>query len=299
MATSTSTSTRPRSVDTDVFDYDGATFRHVKDTAFSGPYDVLPHHRGLGPTTFLRFFNDSSRNLFDKRDIRPYFDKLIHSNGICYAGTWRITRPTPYTGYFAEGAEGLLLARLSVAGPATTRGNRRAFGIAGKIFPTLDPDAKVMPGNFVTVSGLSGSRAKHVLDIDATNRPVVGLDPAANLINRVIFRMVDTRPGYRQLFPVAALGLKPGDPVATPSLILFRPAEGTPRVDADDFRDELRLSNYPAHTLTYTINVRNFDEPNWSRIGEMVFTEDAVSEGGDKRLHFWIPRDIPSPGFAP
>ena len=36
-----------------------------------------------------------------------------------------------------------------------------------------------------------------------------------------------------------------------------------------------------------------FDDPNWSRIGRIEFTEDAICEGCDKRIHFWIPRDIP------
>lgn len=280
--------------DHDLFEYDGSTFDEVKSVTFSGPYNQLPEHRGLGVGSFLQFLNDSSRNLFDRRDIRPYFDKLIHANGICYTGEWRIDTPSPYTGYFAEGSRGLLIARLSVAGPNTTRGSRRAFGIAGKVFPTLDPHEKCKPGNFVTVSGLSGTKAKHVTTIEPTNMPPVGPDPAANLINRVIFRFMDTRPGYRQLFPISTLGMPRDARIVTPDLILFRVAEGTPRIDAADFRDELRLHNYPDHKLTYQILVRNFDDKDWMRLGVMEFTEDAISEGGDKRIHFWIPRDIPS-----
>src|SRR5262249_44600771 len=60
------------------FEYDGSTFTEVKVIAFSGPYDELPFNRGLSPTTFLQFFNASARNLSDRRDIRPRFDKLIH-----------------------------------------------------------------------------------------------------------------------------------------------------------------------------------------------------------------------------
>jgi hypothetical protein len=278
------------------FEYDGSTFAEVKAITFSGPYNNLPNHQGLGPKTLVQFFNDSARNMHDKRDIRPYFDKLIHANGICYTGVWRITEPSRYTGYFAEGSEGLLIARVSVAGPDTTRGNLRALGLAGKVYPTMDPDRKVLPGNFVTVSGLSGTRAKHVLDIDMTNMPTVGPAPAANLINRVIFRMMDSRPGWRQLYPISSLGLETGDRVATPDLMLLRVVENTPRIDADDFRDELKLSNYPGHRLVFAICVRDFDESDWARIGELVFTEDAISVGGDKRIHFWIPRDLANKG---
>jgi hypothetical protein len=282
--------------DKDLYDYDGARFEDVKSVAFSGAYDKLPQHRGLGLKTFLQFFNDSARNLYDKRDIRPYYDKLIHANGICFTGVWRIEQPSPYTGYFAQGSTGLLIIRASVAGPDTAQGHSRAFGIAGKVFPTMDPTEKCRPGNFVTVSGLSGSRALNVTTIEPTNMPPVGLSPAANVINRIIFRLMDSRPGYRQLFPISTLGVTKGDPVVTPHLLMIKVAEGTPLVNARDFRDELRLHNYPGNKLVYTINVRNFDQPGWTRLGVMELTEDAVSEGGDKRIHFWIPRDIPSHG---
>jgi hypothetical protein len=248
----------------------------------------------VGLTTVLQLFNDSARNMYDRRDIRPKYDKLIHAHGVCYSGIWRIDRESPYTGYFAKGSEGLLIARTSVAGPFIKRGHQRALGIAGKVFPTLDPDAWVWPGNFVTVSHLSGSRVPQVLDIEMSNYPTIGLNPAANFINRVIFRLVDTRPGYRQVFPIATLGLKPGERVVTPDLMMLKVAAGTPRVDAKDFRDEIRLDHYPDHRLVYDIHVKNFDDQHWTRLGSLIFTEDVVSEGSDKRLHFWIPRDIPN-----
>lgn len=281
--------------DQDLFDYDGSTFREVKEIAFSGEYPSPPDLPGLGLTSFLQFFNDSARNLFDKRDIRPTFRKLIHTNGICFAGRWRITAASPYTGWFATGREGCLLARASVAGSGLKRGQSRAFGIAGKVWPTLDPDAKFKPGNFVTVSGLSGTREPYAAKIEMTNMPQVGLSPAANFVNRVIFRLMDSRPGLRQLFPIATLGLAPGDRVVAPDLMRLKIRAGTPLTVADDFRDELRLKNYPGHKLYFDIDVKAFEETDWTTLGELEFTEDAVSEGGDTRLHFWIPRDVPSP----
>jgi hypothetical protein len=232
--------------------------------------------------------------MHDRRDIRPRYDKLIHAHGVCYAGVWRIDQSSSYTGYFAKGSEGLLIARASVAGLFVAQGHRRAFGIGGKVFPTMDPEEWVWPGNFVTVSHLSGSKAKHILDIEMSNYPTIGYDPGANLINRVLFRFMDTRPGYRQLFPISTLGLKPGDPVITPDLMMLKPAAGTPRIDAKDFRDEIRLSHYPDQKLVFDIHVKNFDDTVWTRLGSLIFTEDTISEGSDKRLHFWIPRDIPN-----
>jgi len=278
----------------DVFEYDGSTFAEVKEVAFSGPYAELPYYKGVGPTNFLQLLNASARNLQDRRDIRPYYDKLIHQNGICYTGVWRIDAESPYTGYFAKGSTGLILARVSVAGPLVKQGFSRALGMGGKIWPTLDPNEKHKPGNFVVVSLLSGTTDKYVTDILMSNKPDIGIDPIANFINRVIFRLFDTRPGFRQLHPISTLGVPRGEPVVTPDLMLLKVAEGTPKVDAVDFRDELRLSNYPNNTLVYTINVRDFGDTEWKRIGTIELTEDAVSEGGDKRLHFWIPSDVPS-----
>jgi hypothetical protein len=298
------------------FDYDGSTFDEVKSVTFSGPYAHLPSHQGLGLKTFIQFFNDASRNMHDKRDIRPRFDKLIHANGICFSGLWKIEKPATdsvnqpdgprdpytgikideprlaYTGYFAPGSEGLCISRFSVAGLYLTRGYRRTLGIAGKVYPTLDPTKKVKPGNFVTVNTLSGTKEPHITDIAPTNDAAVGPAIAANVINRIIFRLMDTRPGYRQLYPISTLGLQPGDRVHTPDLLQLKVAEGTPRVDADDFRDELRLKNYGGK-LIYDIRVKMFEDPNWSRIGRIEFSEDAICEGCDKRIHFWIPRDIP------
>jgi hypothetical protein len=277
-----------------LFDYDGSTFNEVKEAAFSGEYPSPPALPGLGLTTFVQFFNDSARNLHDKRDIRPSFRKLIHTHGICFTGRWRITASsTPYSGWFAPGREGLVLARASVAGPRIKRGDARALGLAGKIWPTLDPDAKFKPANFVTVSGLSGTREPYAAKIEMTNMPTIGWLPAANLINRVIFRLMDTRPGYRQLFPISTLGLQPGDPVVTPDLMRVQVRPWTPLAVASDFRDELRVKNYPGGRLIYDVDVKSFDEPGWTTIGEMEFTEDSVSVGGDTRLHFWIPRDVP------
>src|SRR6266542_241609 len=292
---STASDMRPQtSGSEDLFGYDGSTFREVKDVAFSGRYDTLPKNPTVGLKTFLQFLNGSARNLVDKRDIRPWYRKLIHPNGICYAGVWRIDRDSPYTGYFARGSEGLCIARLSVGGGNSSASAKRAFGIAGKVFPTLNPNETVKPANFVLVSNLSGVKERHVLDIEATNFPQVGRDPQAFIVNRLLFRMMDSRPGWRQLFPISTLGLERGSKVVTPDVMRLTPVEGTPRVDADDFRDELRLERYPDHTVTFAVEVRNFDERNWTRLGKIDFTEDAISDGGDHRLHFWIPSDVPS-----
>jgi hypothetical protein len=157
----------------------------------------------------------------------------------------------------------------------------------------------VYPANFVVVSHLSGARSKHITDIDMTNAPTRGLSPIPNLVSRVIFRLLDTRPGWRQLHAISTLGMPASAKIHTPDLMLIRRAEHIPAVQAKDFRDELRVRNYPGGRLVYDILVRNFGEASWNRLGSMTFTEDIVSESSDKRLHFWIPRDRPAIAAAP
>ena len=277
--------------------YRGTSFRQLRDVVWSDRYESLPYHFGAGPLKLVTFFNHAARNLIDRRDLLPRFDKLIHANGICHTGVWNITEPSPYTGYFRQGAEGLVLARLSVAGLFLKSGFRRAFGIGGKLFPTMDPDEVVWPANFVTVSHLSGTRARHILDIESTNRPTVGLGPAPFVVNRIIFRLMDRRPGFRQLHPISSLGVLPGDPVRTPDLMLLKAVDSLPRVEEKDFREELRVKRYPDGKLIYGIYVRNFGESIWNRLGTLTFDDDVTSESGDKRLHFWIPRDVPDGGI--
>lgn len=276
-------------------EYKGTSFQHLRSVVWSDPYQgKLPYNLGLGPLKLISFFNDSARNLADKRDLLPYFNKLIHANGICHTGVWEITEDSPYTGYFAKGSKGLILARLSVAGLTLSPWTRRAFGIAGKIFPTMDPNEVVYPANFVTVSHLSGVRTKHVVDIEMSNAPSVGLDPVVNVVNRIIFRLMDTRPGWRQLHPISTLGLSSGAEARTPDLMMLKIAEDTPRTYAKDFREELRTKHYAGTGLRFLIFVRNRGESAWNQIGQITFKEDVVSESGDKRLHFWIPRDLPT-----
>ena len=147
----------------------------------------------------------------------------------------------------------------------------------------------------MAIDTLTGTKSPHITDTELTNFPQVGTDLGAKFVNLVIFRLMDRRPGYRQLFPISTLGLTPDDPVVTPDLLMLRVADGAVKVDAEDFRDELRLEHYPDHKLVYTINVKNFDEEKWIHLGEIELTDYAVCEGCDKQTHFWIPRDLPTP----
>src|SRR4051794_34237717 len=99
--------------------YAGTRFADVWAEVTSTPYASLPHTSvsvtrffGLG-VSYLK--NAAIRTINDQNDLLPHFDKLVHPNGVCLAGTWNITEPNEYSGYFTEGSRGLLIARASVA----------------------------------------------------------------------------------------------------------------------------------------------------------------------------------------
>ncbi len=65
---------------------------------------------------------DAKRTLEDRSDIREYFDKLAHPNGICLSGVWEIYKENPYSGYFTKSSSALIIARSSSAMSESRRG---------------------------------------------------------------------------------------------------------------------------------------------------------------------------------
>lgn len=286
--------------------YQGSTFREVWDQVRSDPY-ANPQNR-VTVRSFYGFLRDylleaARRTLRDRRDLLPRFDKLLHPNGICLAGTWEITEPTPYTGYFRQGRRGLFIGRASTALSATRRGEYRAFGLAGKLFPTEDQDQAVPTANFFTIEDLGGTLTPHFLDAENTNdiigitiRPSsVFLGPLATAVGKA-FLIADRTadPGQtliRQLYPIAEAGER-GTTTRAPRWMKIVGADDVPRVDRADFRDELRIANYP-DGLRFAIHVADegtrLGDKAWREIGVIEIFEDAVSDSCDHRLHFAHP----------
>src|SRR5688572_19611041 len=135
--------------------YQGSTFKEVRDQVFSDPYKVLPQDRVTLRSFYRGFtnvlFKASLRTLDDPTDIVPYFQKLVHPNGVALAGTWNITEKSPYSGYFSQGSKALIMVRCSTALSETKRGKDRAFGFAGKLFPTTDPLKRVKTADFFAI----------------------------------------------------------------------------------------------------------------------------------------------------
>ncbi|HEX5362065.1 MAG TPA: hypothetical protein VFW49_13435 [Fluviicoccus sp.] len=261
----------------------------------------LPHYE-VSSRQFIRdgvnlLKADAQRTLNETADYYPRLEKHLHSNGICFTGRWKITAETPYSGGFRQGSEALLIARASTALTETERGDPRAFGFAGKLFPTLDPDQKTATANFFLVDVLAGAQRDHYLDTGMTNKPSTGFRfgviPLALRVGRV-FSQADSDPGYRPVTGIAAFGLKPGEAAKAPRFLRLKGADRNRRNEAADFREELDLRRQPSGTLAFTIQISDQsadqDSPSWLNIGEVVLTESRVTYGCDRRLHFAHPK---------
>jgi hypothetical protein len=283
--------------------YTGSSFRAVWDQVASDPYARLPEDKVTVDSFYdvmtSHILAASKRTLTDRSDLLPWFQKLIHPNGICLAGTWNITADTPYTGYFRKGSRGLVVLRASTGMSEIHRDQYRTFGMAAKLFPTLDPDAVVETANVTLTEDLGGRKRDHFLDAESTN-DILQIAPtgAAHLGTLVAlahaFTTAEKTPSipqtlFRQVYSIGEAG--EADPTAarSPVWLRIRGASDVPRVLADDFRDELRLARYP-QGLRFEIAAADegtrLTKKVWKVIGTIDITAEAVSESCDHRLHF-------------
>jgi hypothetical protein len=289
--------------------YAGSRFSDVWNTVKSDPYQTLPYQQ-VSVTSFFGWFenkllNASRRTLSDRSDLLPRFQKLLHPNGICLSGTWRISEQTPYSGYFKQGSEGLIIARASAALSEVKRGELRAFGLAGKLFPTTNVSSVVKTANFFTIEDLGGTTTPHFLDAENTNDIInISVHPslvfkgplALAVVNA--FQTADNAPSsdqtlIRQLYPIAELGEADAQKAKSPMWMKIVGSAQTPRSDEIDFRDELVMDNYPDGIfmdIYVTDEGTRRGEKEWNYVGEIHFTESVASDSCDHRLHFSHPR---------
>ena len=296
--------------------YGGSTYTQVRTAIFADPYESLPHYEvssalfgesGAGPDNSLRVAALRTLQISDDLLEFPSVQKVFQPNGICLTGDWQVEASLPYTGYFAQGSQALIVARASVSLSATTRGHKRAFALAGKLFPTTDPDKRVRTANFFAMENFLGTRDAYFTDAILDNNPAVSGLPnsfaALHLSLRIKkdFTTADRElsPGganvnFRPLYPLAEAG-KDADTVAVaPHWMQLRVPGDIPRIDAADFRDELRLEHYPQGQLTWEIHVADANPrgktfAQWRRLGRITFSDYVISMSCDTRLHFAHP----------
>lgn len=281
-----------------------SSFPEAWEATQEGAYSSLPEYK----TSVFKLFsngvsliaNSAQRTLENDNDVLPHFQKLVHPIGICFAGTWKIDQASGYSGYFARGAEGLIIARASEAMGNGMKGEHRAFGIAGKLFPTTDPkdNKNYNTANFFTVDDLGGTKAESFLDLPKTNEPAITPNSttvrAAGAVLSIIqaFRAADGNPRFRPVKQIAELGLDDASEARSPKYLMLQ-AESKPlsiHTNRGDFREELRLKNFPNEKLSFAILVAHDEDKHWVKLGKVELTQEALASGCDHRLHFPHPR---------
>lgn len=251
----------------------------------------------IGKTKTNLLVRDSIRTVSEQEDYYDRIKKLLHPNGVCLSGTWEITEPSNYTGYFAQGKKGLIIGRASTALTNTKEGRNRGFGFAGKLFATMDADEVVKTSNFFLIDVLFGTHAKHYLDVSLTSQPKTGFDffnLFTGLIAAKALFKADQDPQLRPLYPISELGLGANEVPVTPTWMMIKAADNMPRVDEKDFRNELNTTQYPdnlnfdIYVSDKTHNSKKLDQ--WQRLGQIKLDQSLVSYGCDRRLHFAHPK---------
>ena len=318
--------------------YTGSRFSEMVDALFANPYQRVWGGPGEPPlpvyevtfssvmgklVTFTKrqFERDAERTLDDGIDLRwgadrKGFSRLVHPNGICLIGEWRITEPTDYTGYFSTGSTALTVGRYSTCCTECRRGHTRSLSLVGKLYPTIDRHhpLPLRTANFFTQEDIAGNNTDYINDAELRNAPDLtltrrGTGAALLTMVGIIFNRVDKEGGQRQLYPIAELGKPAGIPTRAPQFMRLLVAPEQPRIPGAglDFRDEVMAQIFdrgdpvPKRKLIFNIEVTDEGETtgsaaktrrtfrNWRRIGTITYDNAVISLNGDKVIHFSHP----------
>jgi len=278
------------------------SFNDIWSEVYSNPYKTLPQDK-ISYTKLFTFskniiLHDAKRTLLDRSDLLKPFNKLAHPNGVCMRGYWSINKENPYSGYFKAGSKALIIARASSAMSNTKRGENRAFGMAGKLFPTTNEKQvnQEPTANFFTIDDMGGTKALHYTDVTLTNEPAISTttEVLKNLLYAIkvsnAFGEADSNPTIRQLYEISELGEGTNKNIVTPKWMSIKAKSGQ-TIDAEDFRDEFRLKK--GQKLIFEIAVASEEvngKKNWKTIGEISFDDSVTSYSCDHRLHFHHPK---------
>ncbi|MBT8142027.1 MAG: hypothetical protein HKN88_09795 [Gammaproteobacteria bacterium] len=329
----------PQGITDEDLDYQGSRYAEVKEAVFANPYQRVwgapgeppfPHHAVTTRGVYEGFLPGGKPDQFKQAAIRTLktsadlrwgehakgFRKLIHSNGVCMTGTWEITNDNEFSGFFKKSSKGKIITRLSCGSSAIKSGNKRAFGFAGKLYPTMDENHQELlkPASFFCLDSLSGNDATHYTDVTLLNGIAVRiLDvdlPGKLMLLRagIVFGGLDKNGSLRQVYQIAELDKAPDEACNAPEFMCLVPSEGHLTIDEEDFRDELLGHIYdkgnpvPQRTLCFDILVSNqgkevgnavtgskFEVTDWHKIGKITLEDGVASHNADHVLHFTHP----------
>src|ERR1044072_7240913 len=119
--------------------YKGSRFAEGGDAVFANPYQKVPTYEVTLRSVLKGVWSFGERYLFKLAVMRTVdshadlrwgtdgkgFRRLLHPNGVCLTGRWRITEETEYSGYFRKGSEALIVGRYSTCCTEVRRGHTR------------------------------------------------------------------------------------------------------------------------------------------------------------------------------
>jgi hypothetical protein len=317
--------------------YGGSRYSDVRDAVFANPYQAvwegpgrLPCYAvtlrsmlsGFVPLARKSLFRHASERAVDSHaDLRwgpdrRGFRRLVHPNGICLTGTWEVTEPTEYSGYFRQGSQALAIGRYSTCCTETRRGHARSLSMVTKLFPTVDPDhaTPLQTANLFTQQDLGGDYSRYINDVELRTAPNTtswrrGSGLLIFAVTGAIFNRVDREPTIRQLYEIAELGKPDSEPTRAPTFLQLTVAADQPRVEGEglDFRDEILQHVFDAgdpvarRRLTFNVEVTDDGETHglpvynrrtfrgWRQIGKLTFDNAVASYNGDFVIHFHHP----------
>jgi len=309
--------------------YDGSVFKELKALVWGKPYSELPLYKvDKNRIKSSEFVKNSARTLDGHLDIiqsdRP---KIVHPNGLCLSGVWHITSDNTrntYSGYFANGSKGLILARVSTAGtevdiersPSAKLTGKEyiSYGFTGKIFPTknVEDPRKYRPANFITQTDLGGQtdadlsnvELVNAPDVSALNRGVAGGGVEIFAITGSTFGSVDESTTIRQVYEIAELNKPLTEKTNAPQYLkLVASPAYRKKLLKGDFRKTLQEYIQREKQISFDIFVANegytktitklkqstIVTDGWKKIGTATFFDAVASQVCDFNLHFHHP----------
>jgi hypothetical protein len=287
------------------------SFSEVSERIYAEPArgDDLPKYPGVSPRTALNALMLLGGALMDRilgtlddvapSDFKERAPKLLHPMGVCAEATWTIDRPTSATGLLAQGTQVPAIVRMSVAKAQNeSKGDKRPFGLAIKLFPTRDKDLPIESRNVFTLdqTGLDGSPRQSFLHPDKAGDELYFTNsaPGGGFMEKQItalFGKFDSDPSRRPLHPLTQVtpdGVRiRSEDAITPRDIRFIPlVKAEPSGVSKDFRTE--LLSYASGDISFDIALAVIERTGTSfvRVGSLVLGTPVVSIGCDQDLHF-------------
>ena len=203
--------------------YGGSRFSDVVDALFANPYQRVWGGEGqpplpVGKVTFRSVFGGilplaaadlfrkaSERTLDSGADLRwgadrKGFRRLVHPNGVCLIGQWRIVEETAIFGLFQQGEHGARRSpgtrRAAPRRGADARGRSR-WSASSSRRPTPSHALPLRTANFITQEDIGGADTEFINDAELRNAPDTtasrrGAGAALLAVVGLMFNRVDT-----------------------------------------------------------------------------------------------------------